>query len=392
MEYTLGELIKSLKDTQAKRIIIVGNQRSGTRIATHIIAKELDLKCILESDFASSSFNTDYIASAERSGASLTNEVYETFYQDNLEFVLQCPFYTHKAHLLRADAVIFIDRDHKEILASAERVDWLSQQNEKQYKLTIKEMVSVGESINFNNPLTNKYSWIVRKLFWDKYQQNKIGKSAYILKYNALKDHPDFISKSTRDKANNNKGFFPNQITKEIKEEDRLKTPEEIKEDLKGVQDKLISAEGSPYLKPKKPEGAKLIRKTLTPKLCISLLWIYKYYRHHENAAEGKYFTRKDFFSDLLSNKEHKNLVSNYTNLKYWDLLMQMPLSPTEVIYKKGYYGITENGIAFVQREIALPKYALVYKNFAYEHQTIPVRIDEILEEAGYDYNELILP
>ena len=69
-----------------------------------------------------------------------------------------------------------------------------------------------------------------------------------------------------------------------------------------------------------------------------------------------------------------------------------MPLHPTKVIYKKGYYGITENGIAFVQKEVAMCKYALVYNNFAYEHNTIPVMINDVLKEAGYDYNELILP
>ena len=45
-----------------------------------------------------------------------------------------------------------------------------------------------------------------------------------------------------------------------------------------------------------------------------------------------------------------------------------MPTSPTEVIYKKGWWGITENGIKFIQKEIGLPKYAEVYEDFAYNH------------------------
>ena len=49
-----------------------------------------------------------------------------------------------------------------------------------------------------------------------------------------------------------------------------------------------------------------------------------------------------------------------------------MPTSPNEVIYKKGWYGLSENGIAFIQKEIGMPKYALIHNDFAYEHTTNP--------------------
>ena len=164
----------------------------------------------------------------------------------------------------------------------------------------------------------------------------------------------------------------------------------DISKDLKGMHDMLYSEDEQ--LKPNLPKGAKLKKMKLTPNLCISLIWIYKYYRHNENAEEGQYYTKQDFFSEILSDGEHKNIVRNFSNLHYWDLITKMPLHPTKVIYKKGYYGITENGIAFVQKEVAMCKYALVYNNFAYEHNTIPVMINDVLKEAGYDYNELILP
>ena len=68
-----------------------------------------------------------------------------------------------------------------------------------------------------------------------------------------------------------------------------------------------------------------------------------------------------------------------------------MPTHPTKIIYKKGYWGLTENGVAFCQKEIAMPKYALVYNDFPYEHITSSyVMIDEILKDENLDYNELI--
>ena len=67
-----------------------------------------------------------------------------------------------------------------------------------------------------------------------------------------------------------------------------------------------------------------------------------------------------------------------------------MPTSPTEVKYKKGWYGITENGISFVQQEIALPKYAFVYNDFAYEHNPIPLMITDLLSKA--ELEDLLKP
>lgn len=175
-----------------------------------------------------------------------------------------------------------------------------------------------------------------------------------------------------------------------MSKKDKIEITKDIGSDLKQVQGALYSDKEN--LQPKLPKGAKLKKLTLTPNLCISLIWIYKYYRHNENAQEGQYFTRKDFFSDLISDKTHKNKIRNFRSLHYWDLITKMPLHPTKIIYKKGYYGLTENGIAFVQQEIAMCKHALVYNDFAYEHETTPVMIKDVLEEAGYDYNELLLP
>ena len=175
-----------------------------------------------------------------------------------------------------------------------------------------------------------------------------------------------------------------------MNKKDKIEITKNISNDLQQVQDRLYSEKET--LQPTLPKGQKLKKLTLTANLCISLIWIYKYYRHNENAVEGQYYTRKDFFSELLTNKEYKNIIRNFRSLHYWDLITKMPTHPTKVIYKKDYYGLTENGIAFVQKEIAMCKYALVYNDFAYEHETIPVMIKDILEEEGYDYNELILP
>ena len=98
---------------------------------------------------------------------------------------------------------------------------------------------------------------------------------------------------------------------------------------------------------------------------------MYKYYKYNSNAEIGQYYRKQELFGELRQNTNqelYNNITRNYTRLKYWDLLVPMPTSPTEVIYKKGWWGITENGIRFIQKEIALPKYAEIYNDFAFNH------------------------
>ena len=161
----------------------------------------------------------------------------------------------------------------------------------------------------------------------------------------------------------------------------------EAPSELKQVQDKLISENPEKYTKGSQTGKKKKI--ALTTNLCISLIWVYKYYRHFEFAKKTEYYTKKDFFFDLIGT-DNEYIIKNYTQLKYWDLLAPMPTHPTEIKHKKGWWGITELAIKFCQREVAMPKYAIVQDGVAVGHITKPVMIDELLEKAGIDYADII--
>ena len=113
------------------------------------------------------------------------------------------------------------------------------------------------------------------------------------------------------------------------------------------------------------------------------LIFTYKHDKYSDVLITD-YYPRKTLLQYL---EKFPHITRNFPHLKYWDCINQMPTSPTEIIYKKGWYGITENGIAFIQKEIGLPKYALVHNDFAYEHTTNPYVMitdffsDEELEE-----------
>jgi hypothetical protein len=158
--------------------------------------------------------------------------------------------------------------------------------------------------------------------------------------------------------------------------------------ELKTIQDELINRGDGKYIRQPKPYDAKYTRKEITRDMAICLVFMYKHYRYSEDVKVTDYFPKKVLLQYL---KSYRNITRNFHKLKYWDLITPMPTSPTEVIYKRGWYGITDNGIAFIQKEIGMPKYAFVWNDFAYEHQTNPyVMITDLIADDELD--ELIKP
>jgi hypothetical protein len=159
-------------------------------------------------------------------------------------------------------------------------------------------------------------------------------------------------------------------------------------DELKSFQNELASRNDTNYIKTELPQDAKLKKIELTRNMAICLVFVYKHYRYSENVLETDYFDKKTLLQYL---KDFPNITRNFHKLKHWDLIQPMPTSQTEVIYKKGWYGITENAIKFVQQEIGLPKCAFVWNDFAYEHQTNPYYlITDLIEEELL--NELLIP
>jgi hypothetical protein len=63
------------------------------------------------------------------------------------------------------------------------------------------------------------------------------------------------------------------------------------------------------------------------------------------------------------------------------------------VVVQKGFYRISVEGVKFAQRETAIPITAIVYNGKVEAHKLYPYKtIEEILSEAGYDYDTIIDP
>ena len=133
---------------------------------------------------------------------------------------------------------------------------------------------------------------------------------------------------------------------------------------------------------------AKLITHKLDFKKAIALLEIVKFFRHSEKADQDKYYTKEDFFEGAL--EEYGELFEDFETMHLWDLISRMPTHPTKVIYKDGYFGITENGIKFAQREIGVPQTAYSYNGEIESYESDFVTIEKIINDAGLQYEQLI--
>ena len=133
---------------------------------------------------------------------------------------------------------------------------------------------------------------------------------------------------------------------------------------------------------------AKLITNTLDINKAIALIQIVKFFRHHPDADQTKYYTKEDYFGGVL--EEYGELFEQWESLYLWDLICRMPTHPTKVIYKEGYFGITENGIKFIQREIGVPQTAYSYNGETDSYESDFITLDKLLEEAELDYDSLM--
>ena len=134
---------------------------------------------------------------------------------------------------------------------------------------------------------------------------------------------------------------------------------------------------------------AKEYKRKLTANLCIALIEVLKWYRHNpKEVSELDYFNVNDLF------KNNQRLKVDFPKLQYWDLIeAKGKMVKNKFVKNYNMYRISENGIKFAQREVAVPLVAVVYNNIVQGHLINPhATIDQILSESGYDYDSLINP
>jgi hypothetical protein len=156
-----------------KNIVVTGPQRSGTRITTNMIAKDLGYDIVDELDY---------------------KDIFKLF--DDTPKVIHAPMKAYECHTFPKEvAVVFMIRDTKDILKSQKRITWGCNHVEVKSYIPLKE--------HYNNKLTN--SCDIKYEVWNNYQKKNIT-NKFEVKYKDLTKHPLYIPKKDRS------GFSWNEI------------------------------------------------------------------------------------------------------------------------------------------------------------------------------------
>ncbi len=168
---TLNEILVELNKQPA--VLVTGPQRSGTRIAAHIIAGELGYRYVDEDAY----------------GIHDAPKAQWMILQDNV--VVQGPALCHIAHLFKLCAVVIVRRDLQEIRASEDRIGWRE----------------AGDGINPKAERQKYIEWYgmdddniarLKYFVWDTYQRQQLVGRAFDLDYDSLKESPLWRNKDQR--------------------------------------------------------------------------------------------------------------------------------------------------------------------------------------------------
>lgn len=153
--------------TEYKRILVCGPQRSGTRIAAHMIAHDTGHTYVDEMEFHVDSLHS----------------LYWVLERENI--VVQCPALTRYVHIIAKDFgafIVMMHRDLEDIYTSQRRIGW---------DFDRVEMMHYPEYSRFPR------SAYVKHIYWNGYQQERV-KNFAVVDYDSLSEHLLWIPKERR--------------------------------------------------------------------------------------------------------------------------------------------------------------------------------------------------
>jgi hypothetical protein len=155
-----------------KKVVVLGPQRSGTRIGTLMIANVLNIPYIQEDAFGVHCF--------ERATTLIT---------ESEKICLHAPALTYKAHCFEREiAIVFMMRSVEDIIASQERIDWKCEKDEK----SLYEDPILNPFCNLDDPICK----IKGDVYFD-FQADLID-SHFELSYYSLRYNPLWVQEKHR--------------------------------------------------------------------------------------------------------------------------------------------------------------------------------------------------
>jgi hypothetical protein len=157
------------------KVVVCGPQRSGTTIATEMLAGDLGYESVLEEGFGIGSLYNFAVMIHEKN-----------------RMVIQAPAMSSYCHHFPV-AVVFMRRRLEDILRSQDRIDWSNNEVWEKERYFRDDATPIAQ---------------VKYEVWEKYQKRHLGERAFDLDYDSLEGHPLWVESERR------RSFGPRQ-TKE---------------------------------------------------------------------------------------------------------------------------------------------------------------------------------
>jgi hypothetical protein len=162
------ELVPELR--RFASVVVTGPQRSGTTIATRMLAAELGMEAVLEEAFDTQNLVRFVQVLTERPGR-----------------VIQAPALSSIVHLLRKNdvAVVFMRRPLDAIQRSEERINWRPGNDGME-----RAKYFAGDS---SEPISE-----IKARAWERYQKRTLRDAAFELDYDTLASSPLWVPQELR--------------------------------------------------------------------------------------------------------------------------------------------------------------------------------------------------
>jgi len=156
----------------SRKIIVTGPQRSGTRIASQMIASDLYLDFIDERKFGATNF-----------------EMFLKVIKSHTTCVIQAPDMSAQLSLLRNKeiVVVYMIRDIQDIIKSEKRIGW------DDNSLRIKYKKYFPGFYDDKKPISQ-----IKYEVWNEKQKYELVNPFFEIQYESLKDHKMWVNKENR--------------------------------------------------------------------------------------------------------------------------------------------------------------------------------------------------
>ena len=154
------------------KILVTGCQRSGTRIASEVIAYE-----------------TGYYRFDENSFGVHSLEIFEKQLKGHKTGVWHCPALAYTIHKYSAPdtAIVWMLRNIEDVLASQKRIDWIGWKSRGEY-----ERYGIQQT-----PYNREHMYEFKLWCWETFQKDMCH-NPIELEYESLKGHPLWLNENDR--------------------------------------------------------------------------------------------------------------------------------------------------------------------------------------------------